>query len=87
MTYTGSWLSFFRTFANDITSGWVICIWRGTQRQWSNRVVVWSFGRNYHDSRVMVQMLLKRGVILKTMNQELVLKYTGKATENMLIDG
>ena len=32
-------------------------------------------------------MLLKRGVILKTMNQELVLKYTDKATENMLIDG
>lgn len=32
-------------------------------------------------------MLGKRGVVLKTMNKELVIKYTGKATEDMLVDG
>ncbi|WP_445289729.1 hypothetical protein [Vibrio harveyi] len=32
-------------------------------------------------------MLGKLGVVLKTMNKELVIKYTGKATEDMLVDG
>lgn len=32
-------------------------------------------------------MLGKRSVVLKTMNKELVIKYTGKATEDMLVDG
>ncbi|MGR2802907.1 hypothetical protein ACTUJ7_08935 [Vibrio harveyi] len=35
----------------------------------------------------MAQMLGKLGVVLKTMNKELVIKYTGKATEDMLVDG
>ncbi|WP_318495649.1 recombinase family protein [Photobacterium leiognathi] len=54
-----------------------------------DELIVWWFdrlGRNYHDAREMAQMLLKRGVVLKTVNQELVLKYTGKATEDMLVD-
>ncbi len=32
-------------------------------------------------------MLGKRGVVLKTMNKELVSKYIGKATEDMLVGG
>lgn len=54
-----------------------------------DELIMWWFdrlGRNYHDAREMSQMLLKRGVVLKTVNQELVLKYTGKATEDMLVD-
>ncbi|MGI9876465.1 recombinase family protein [Vibrio chagasii] len=54
-----------------------------------DELIVWWFdrlGRNYHDAREMAQMLLKRGVVLKTVNQELELKYTGKATEDMLVD-
>lgn len=54
-----------------------------------DELIVWWFdrlGRNYHDAREMAQMLLKRGVVLRTVNQELVLKYTGKATEDMLVD-
>ncbi|MDN3701317.1 recombinase family protein [Vibrio artabrorum] len=54
-----------------------------------DELIMWWFdrlGRNYHDAREMSQMLLKRGVVLKTVNQELVLQYTGKATEDMLVD-
>lgn len=54
-----------------------------------DELIVWWFdrlGRNYHDAREMAQMLLKRGVVLKTINQELELRYAGKATEDMLVD-
>ncbi|TQQ36809.1 hypothetical protein [Vibrio cholerae] len=40
---------------------------------------MWWYG--HHDAREKAQKLRKRGVVLKTM------KYTGKATEDILVDG
>ncbi|WP_104038003.1 recombinase family protein [Vibrio jasicida] len=55
----------------------------------SDELIVWWFdrlGRDYHDAKEMAQVLLKRGVVLKTVNQGLELKYTGRATDDMLVD-
>jgi len=53
-------------------------------------LIVWWFdriGRDYHDSKEAIQTLLKRGVMVKTINQSLTFKYEkSNVTQNMLVD-
>lgn len=53
-------------------------------------LIVWWFdrvGRDYHDSKETIQNLLKRGVTVKTINQNLTFAYEeGNTTQNMTVD-
>jgi DNA invertase Pin-like site-specific DNA recombinase len=53
-------------------------------------LIVWWFdriGRDYHDAREVTQLLLKRGVTIKTVNQNQKFSYkAGDTTHNMMVD-
>ncbi|RPF25103.1 DNA invertase Pin-like site-specific DNA recombinase [Vibrio crassostreae] len=53
-------------------------------------LVIWWFdrlGRDYHDAKDTAQLLLKRGVTIKTINQKQTFSYSvGDTTHNMLTD-
>lgn len=53
-------------------------------------LIVWWFdriGRDYHDAREVTQLLLKRGVTIKTVNQNQTFNYKGgDTTHNMMVD-
>ncbi|MEO3684693.1 recombinase family protein [Shewanella vesiculosa] len=52
-------------------------------------LVIWwidRLGRNYTDSGNTIRSLLERGVTIKTVNQNLTLKYQGNTQEKMMTD-
>ena len=49
-------------------------------------LVVWwidRLGRDYHDSKTTIRDLLKRGITIKTINQNMVFAYTGNDMQDM----
>lgn len=84
-----------RVFVDAGISGSVPCLERdqfnrmaSTLRKGDTLIVWWvdRLGRDYFDAKTTIETLLKRGVVVRTINQNMVFTYNGSTQDRMTTD-
>ncbi|ENV3663719.1 recombinase family protein [Vibrio harveyi] len=88
-------VSFDAVYTDEGVSGSIPCLERDQFSRMFDRLrsgdtlVVWwidRLGRDYHDAKETAQTLMKKGVVIKTINQSMVFEYNGNTQHDVMID-